>query len=348
MPFMGVTKLRKIIPVEQIALSNLRNKRIAIDAYNHLYQFLSIIRQRDGTPLMDAKGNITSHLSGLFYRTINLLTSGIRPIYVFDGKPSKLKAQVINERKKKREEAKRKWDEAIAEGDYAGARKYAQAALFLSKEMVDESKNLLTAMGVPNVQAASEGEAQAAFLVQQGDAWASGSQDWDSILFGSPRFVRNLNFTGRRKIPRKNEFVEIQPELIRAKQVFSELKLTREELVDVGIMLGTDFNEGFPKVGPVTALKYIREFKNLETIIKEKGFKIDFPIDEIRAIFLSPTIERDYMIKFKRPNDEKIKKIMCDAHDFSLERVENALKKYLQYIKERKDAKKQRSLSKFM
>ncbi|MGC9135225.1 FEN1 family endonuclease, partial [Caldivirga sp.] len=162
---MGVTELGKLIPDNlrrRVNFEQLNGKLIALDAYNALYQFLASIRQPDGTPLMDSQGRVTSHLSGLLYRTINLLEYGIKPVYVFDGKPPELKLIEIEKRRRVREKAMEDWIKAVEEGKKSEAKKYAQRALFVTNEMVDEAKRLLDHMGVPWVQAPSEGEAQAA------------------------------------------------------------------------------------------------------------------------------------------------------------------------------------------
>lgn len=345
---MGVTGLRKIVQpvIEKITFDKLGGRKIAIDAFNHLYQFLATIRQQDGGGLRNDKGDVTSHLQGLFSRTLRLLEAGIKPIYVFDGAPSKLKAKVLQGRRSRREEAERKRKEAVELEDFEGARKYAQAAVYLTQEMVGQAKNLLTAMGVPHIQAASEGEAQAAYLAQKGHAWASGSQDWDSILFGSPRFVRNLNFSGKRRA--YGRMIDVDLELVNSKKVFSDLQLSREQLIDAAIMLGTDYNEKFPKVGPKTALKYLQEYGNLENIIKKKQFKLNFSIEEIRALFLSPEIEESYEIKFKPINNDRIIRFLCDQHSFKLERVKSSLNRYEIAKKKISDAKKQQSLMDWM
>ncbi|MHA1238678.1 MAG: flap endonuclease-1 [Candidatus Odinarchaeia archaeon] len=323
---MGVD-LRDIIPVEKIDLKHLTGRKIAIDAYNALYQFLAIIRQPDGTPLIDSKGRVTSHLSGLFYRTINLLESGIKPIYVFDGAPPQIKSRTLNERKQIRLQAEEKWKKALMEGHIEEARVYAQAALSLTEEMVEESKKLLEAIGVPYVQAPSEGEAQAAYLTSKGDAWASGSQDWDSILFGSPRLIRNLTITGRRKLPRKNIYIKIDVELIESDQIYRELQLTREQLIDLAILIGTDYNEGVKGIGPRTALKLIKKYGKLEEIIKAKNLSIDAPIDEIRALFLKPNVTNEYTLRWHPPSDDDVVEILCNEHDFSYERVSRGLER---------------------
>ncbi|MEX2750246.1 MAG: FEN1 family endonuclease, partial [Candidatus Freyarchaeota archaeon] len=193
---MGVN-LRDLLSFRQIDLKELSGRVIAIDAMNALYQFLAIIRQPDGTSLMDSRGNITSHLSGIFYRTINLLEVGIKPVYVFDGEPPELKLETVEERVKVRREAAKRWEEALEKGDLEEARKFAQASSKLTDEIVEESKRLLEAMGVPYVQAPSEGEAQASYMARRGDAWGVASQDYDSLLYDSPRLVRNLTISGR-------------------------------------------------------------------------------------------------------------------------------------------------------
>jgi len=238
---MGVTELGKLIPDNlrrRIDFNQLNGKVIALDAYNALYQFLASIRQPDGTPLMDSQGRVTSHLSGLLYRTINLLEYGIKPVYVFDGKPPELKLLEIEKRRRVREKAVEEWVKAMEEGRRAEARKYAQRALFITNDMVDEAKKLLNYMGVPWVQAPSEGEAQAAYMAIRGIVWAVGSQDYDSLLFGAPKLVRNLTISGRRKLPGKDEYVEVNPELIELGDVLKALKLRdRAQLIDLAIIL---------------------------------------------------------------------------------------------------------------
>ncbi|HEY4674450.1 MAG TPA: flap structure-specific endonuclease, partial [Candidatus Bathyarchaeia archaeon] len=210
---MGVN-LRDLVPRVAVKLEDLSEKSIAIDAYNALYQFLAIIRQPDGTPLKDSSGRVTSHLSGLLYRTSNLVEMGIKPIYVFDGAPPALKEVEIKRRMKVREEALVRYERALKEGKTEEARMYAQVSSRLKDYMADDSKRLLDLMGIPWIQAPSEGEAQAAYLTKRGDADYCGSQDYDSLLFGAPKLVRNVTISGRRKLPSKNIFVEVIPEII--------------------------------------------------------------------------------------------------------------------------------------
>ena len=254
---MGV-QLGDIVPKHAVELGQLGGKRIAIDAMNSLYQFLAIIRQRDGELLKDSKGRVTSHLSGLFYRTANLVEAGIQPIYVFDGEPPRLKRKTIEERRVMRREAFKGWTEALRAGRLEEARKFAQRAAEVSEQIIRQATTLLKHMGLSWVQAPGEGEAQAAYLVQRGDAWAAASQDFDSLLFGAPVLVRNLAITGRRKLPGKDAYVEVKPETVELQKLFAELGVTREQLVDIGILIGTDYNEGMRGIGPKKANERIQ------------------------------------------------------------------------------------------
>lgn len=336
---MGVN-LKDLIPdkakttIEDLRV--LRGRVVAIDAYNALYQFLAAIRQPDGTPLMDSKGRVTSHLSGLFYRTINIVENGIKPIYVFDGKPPEIKAEEIKRRSQIKEEALKKYEDAIAKGDIDSARRYAMMASKLTDDMVIEAKKLLEAMGIPHVNAAAEGEAQAANLVVKNHAWATCSQDYDSLLFGSLRLIRNLTISGKRKLPGRDEYVEVKPELIDLNVLLKELNLTREQLIDVAILVGTDYNpDGVKGLGVKTAYKLIKEYGSLEKIPKPllSGVNLDELIS-IRKYFLSPPVNENYVITWEEPKVERIIEILVHEHDFSEDRVRNAIERYVKSYRE--------------
>ncbi len=324
---MGV-KIREIIPetaVQKISLEALGGKAIALDAFNILYQFITIIRGPDGRPLMDRRGRITSHLSGLFFRTINLLKLGIKPIFVYDGRPPELKRATVEEREERRAEAARLYEQALSEGRIEEAQKYAKQAASLNEFIIESSKRLLTLMGLPVIQAPSEGEAQAAYLAARGDAYASGSQDFDSLLFGSPRLVRNISIVGRRKLPGRREYVEVEPELIHLDKLLKELGITREQLIDLAILVGTDYCEGVKGVGPKTALKLIKTHGSAEKALKALGKSLEVDPAEIRNIFLNPEVTKDYRIEWREIDREGVKRMLCDEHDFSEERVDKAL-----------------------
>ncbi|CAD7767827.1 Flap endonuclease 1 [Candidatus Methanoperedenaceae archaeon GB37] len=310
---------------ERVELSDLRGRVIVVDAYNTLYQFLSIIRQRDGTPLKDRSGRVTSHLSGLLYRSTSLIEAGIRLVFVFDGTPPSFKAETIRERLQNRITAMEKWEEALATGS-DDVMIYAQATGHLDASMVEESAMLLEYMGIPVVQAPSEGEAQAAYMVREGDAYAVASQDYDSLLFGAPLVVRNLTVTGRRKLPRKNVYVSVEPELLNLEENLERLNLTREQLIDIALLVGTDYNEGIKKIGPKKALKLIQTHKDINIALKEINESIP-DLDSIKKFFQNPPTTKDYTIKHKRPEKDKIIELLCEKHDFSHERVSKAIER---------------------
>jgi flap endonuclease-1 len=319
--------LADIVPGQPITLDELSNKVLAVDAYNALYQFLAIIRQPNGTPLKDRQGRVTSHLSGLLYRTTNLVEKGIKLTFVFDGKPPQMKEIEIHRRRQIKQEAIVRYEEALKAGRLQEARTYAQATSNLKDTMVEDAKRLLDALGISWIQAPSEGEAQAAFMAARGDVWAVASQDHDSLLFGAPRMVKNLTITGRRKLPRRDAYVEVQPQIVELLMVLRDLSITREQLVDVGILIGTDFNpDGVRGIGPKTAVKLVREHGALEDLMQrtpEISVSSEFP--SIRKIFLEPNVTSDYSLKWSKPNEEKIVTFLCGEHDFSEERVRKAV-----------------------
>jgi len=323
---MGVD-LGDLFDKKEIGLPDLKGKVIAIDAFNTIYQFLSIIRQRDGTPLIDSHGEITSHLSGLLYRTTNLIEEGIRPVFVFDGEAPRFKTTTIEERKKTRTVAMERWEVAKAEGS-EDAFKYAQASSHLRGNMIEDAKKLLGFMGLPVVQAPSEGEAQAAFMVQNNDAYAVGSQDYDALLFGAPAVVRNLTVTGKRKLPGKGVYVEVKPEIIELQMGLQKLDISHDQLVDIALLVGTDYNEGIKGIGPKKALKSIKKHGSIEGVLSELGADIK-NLTEIRALFLNPGVTADYEITWKKPNPQAITKFLCDEHDFSEARVSKAVERLL-------------------
>ena len=332
---MGV-QLGDIVQRQKVELEQLRGQIIAIDAMNSLYQFLSIIRQRDGELLKDSKGRITSHLSGLFYRTANLIEAGIRPVYVFDGEPPRLKLRTVKQRRAVRREAAEEWAAALKEGRIEEAKKFAQRAGRVDERMIKQSQTLLCHMGLPWVQAPGEGEAQAAHLVQRGDVWAAASQDFDSLLFGAPMLVRNLAITGRRKLPGKDAYIEVFPEVVELQKLLEELGITREQLVDVGILIGTDYNAGIKGIGPKKALELVKEQGSIEQIAKtELGEKFEVDPVKVREIFLKPNITGEYKLEWSDPDPEGIKEFLCREHDFSESRVQTGIDRLLKGQRER-------------
>ena len=319
---MGVN-LSPITESREIELSELRGKTVAVDAYNTIFQFLSIIRQPDGKPLMDQDGNVTSHLSGILYRTSNLIEAGVEPVFVFDGKASDLKAGTIEERIARREKAKEEYEKALAEGDLKKAFSKAQQTSRMTPDILDSSKRLLRLLGIPVVQAPSDGEAQAAYMCSKGSVYAAASQDFDSILFGAPLLVRNLTISGRRKVPGKNVYKEVKTEIIDTPSMLQGLGLTRAQLVDVCIMIGTDFNRGIDGIGPKKGLKLIQKHGNLEAALQAIGQEIP-GYQDVRDIFLNGPGSDDYSVVPGTIDKEGTLEMMC-SYGFSEDRVRSVV-----------------------
>jgi flap endonuclease-1 len=328
--------LKPLVKSSPIMISELSGKVIAVDAYNTIYQFLATIRGPTGELLTNNSGEVTSHLSGLFYRNVNLLAENIKLIYIFDGKPSPLKSKEIERRRQVKQDAFKKYQEAITAGRFEDARKYGQATSVLTDMMVEESKMILTLLGIPYIQAPSEGEAAAAQLTQSNIAFACASQDYDSLLFGAKRLIRNLTISGKRKVPNRNVYVDIEPEIIQQQQLLNETGLNLEQLVDVGIMIGTDFNPGgIPRIGPKTALKLVQEYNKLEKIEKIEDSVVNIPYEEIREIFLKQETPKVDNIEFNEINYNALINFLCVEKNFSATRVNMSLDKLKKSITNR-------------
>jgi len=339
----------EIIPREELDIGSLKGKMLCVDAFNTLYQFLTTIRQPDGTPLMDNKGRITSHLSGIFYRNVNLLSEGVKLVYVFDGKPPDLKHRTHEARREVREASKERYEEAKQEEDVSGMRKYSSQFVRLNDEIIEESKELLRAMGVGVVQAPGEGEAEAAYLAKvRKEIYASVSQDYDSLLFGAPKLIRNLTLARKRKTFRG--WIEIKPEIIELEKVLNSLNINLDQLICLGILVGTDYNpRGVPGIGQKRALGIVQRYKRPVSIfesVKEQIEQMDeedrFDWKEIFELFHKANVY-DTDMKLDRMNKDKIKEILVNEHDFSEERVNKQLDK----LEEANEKNKQKDLNKW-
>lgn len=320
---MGVD-ISDILIKHRTSLKEYRGMTVSIDGYNIMYQFLSGIRQPDGTPLMDSRGNVTSHLSGIFFRTINLMEAGIRPVYIFDGKPSELKNRTIEARVMQKEKAKLELEVARKEGDMERARSLAARTSHLTRDMVKEAMELLGYMGVPSHVAPSEGEAQASMMSKMGMVDGVISQDYDCLLFGARRVLRNFTYFGRRKVPGRNMYVNVTPEYMDLRENLESLGLTHDQLIQIGVLVGTDFNKGLFRVGAKTALKLIRKHGDIHGVLKAKDTEIE-NLEEILELFANPPFDSDVNMEFPKPNRENIIDFLCNRHDFSLNRVESPI-----------------------
>jgi len=322
---MGVL-LTPIVLRHPTTLEALRGRSVAIDGNLELYQFLSIMRTRDGRPLEDSNGRVTSHLNGMAFRTTRLIADyDIRPVFVFDGPPPELKREEIRKRREAREKSTREYEAAVAAGDTATAWSKVVMTSRLTRPMVEEAKSLLTMLGIPWVQAPSEGEAQASFLARRGDVWAAGSKDYDSLLFGAPRLIRFLAVASTEFLPSAGRSRAVPPELIDLEENLRILGLSREQLIDVAILVGTDFDDGVKGIGPKTAVKRIREWGSLDHAPPEIRALLPDRLDAIRAIFADPQVTGDVDLTVRPLDAAGVLRFLCDERDFSPVRVKSVL-----------------------
>jgi len=343
---MGV-QITELLPIKEAKLEDFSQKVVAIDAYNHLYQFLTTIRAPDGSFFTDPKGNVTSHLIGLFSRTTHLMKLGIRPVYVFDGEVPWLKKGEIQHRAELKVEAAERFKEAEEAGDVEDMKRFAARATRLTKEMVKDAKEVIEALGLPLVQAPGEGEAQAARMVTKGSAFAVASQDADSLLFGATRLVRNLSIEGRRKKAGVIGYSYVNPEVIMLQEVLSTLNITQEQLICLAMLVGTDYNKGGIKgVGPKTAIKLVKEHKTPEALFQavEWGKSFSYGWQEVFELFAKPKVTDDYTLNFRGINKGKLKSVLCSEHNFSEQRVGSAIAE----IEKATTGKKQKGLWDFI
>jgi flap endonuclease-1 len=317
-------QIREIIPATEISLESLKGRTLAIDSFNMLYQFLTTIRQKDGAPLSDSKGRVTSHLVGLHSRTTNFLQAGIKPVFVFDGKPPDLKKLENERRSAAKKEAMQRYAAAKDGEDIDGMKKYASRTSRLDSEMIAEAKELIAALGCPIVQAPSEGEAQAAHIVKRGDAYAVVSQDFDSLLYAAPILIRNLSVAGRRKVPGKPVYQTISPERILIRDTLTGLGLNQDQLIALALLVGTDFNIGGIKgIGPKKALQLVKT-DDFEKLFRDAGWSFPQRWQDVFEVFKGMPVIDDYDISFRPPDRKRLVSFLCGEHEFSEERVNSS------------------------
>jgi flap endonuclease-1 len=316
--------LTPIVRKQPIGLEQLRGRTLAVDGNGELYQFLALIRLPDGSPLRDDEGRVTSHLSGLFFRTTRLIAEhGLKLVFVFDGTPPPLKAAALEQRRA----VKRRYEEehaaAVARGDLAAAYSKATMTSRLTRDMVGEARELLRLLGLPALQAPGEGEAQAAHMAATGRVWAAASKDYDTLVFGAPRLVRFLTISGKEFLPSQGTFRPIVPEMIELSRQLDAWQITRAQLVDLAILVGTDFNKGVKGIGPKKALALVRKHGQIESMPADIREPLG-DVDAVREIYLHPLVA-DIAFEFGEPNRAGITDFLCGQRKFSRDRVTAAL-----------------------
>lgn len=330
---MGVS-LKDLALKKEISIQDLQDKKLVVDGNNVLYQFLATIRQMDGTPLMDSNGNITSHLTGLFHRSTRLMQNGIKLAFVFDGKPPELKLAERERRAALKKDANERYEKAKAEENVADMKKYSMRTSRLTKEMIEEATELIQALGAPVIKAPSEGEAQAAHMVKRGDVFAEISQDYDCLLFGVPRMIQNLTISERKKRKDKLSYETIKPQMLTLKDNLDNLGISRNQLIVLGMLVGTDFNVGGIKgLGPKKAFNTVKQFgdseSDFESLFEEVNWKDYFDYDwkQVFDLFINMPVTEDYPTTWSNINSDKVCEILCEKHSFSKSRVQDTLDK---------------------
>jgi len=343
---MGLS-FKDLVVKEEITIKDLAGKKVVVDSMNLLYQFLTTIRSRDGSQLTDSKGQVTSHLIGLFNRTTKLMESGLKLVFVFDGKPPELKQKTKEKRAAVKKEAAQKLKEAAAIGDKESMYKFASRTTVLTSEMVKEAKKLVGLLGCPIVQAPSEGEAQCAYMTKKGEVDYSVSQDYDSLIFGCPLLIRNLSIAGKKKRAGKFAWQIVKPEKLSLSENLNTLGLDIDQLIVLAILVGTDYNPGGVKgIGPKTALKLVKEFSDFDGVFEAAKWKEHFPDLDWKEIFYiikkMPATD-DYVLEWGKLQEKDLIEFLVKEHDFSEERVKTKLQKLLK----EKDKQKQTGLGSF-
>ena len=334
---MGVM-LTPILKREQASLSALKGMSFAIDASIEIHQFLALVRKRDGSLFTDSQGRVTSHLIGLLTRTSRLIADfDMKPVFVFDGKPNPLKKRTIEMRSEARKKAEVEYVEAVSKKDYAKAWSKAVMTGRVTGSVLDDSKHLLALMGIPWLEALEDAEAQASYMAARGDVWAVGSKDYDCLLYGAPILARYLTLTGREWLPAQRRSRPLIPELIKLSENLTMLGITREQLVDLAILVGTDFNQGVKGIGPKKALKLVHHYRSIEQMPDEIRSKLTEDLNSVRQVFLRPRVLEKYILKRSPPDRDGLVKFLSEERGFNKERVER-LTERLDRRREKTDA----------
>lgn len=327
---MGIHGLAKVIgdyapsAVKENEIKNYFGRKVAIDASMSIYQFLIAVRQ-DGSTLTNAEGETTSHLMGMFYRTIRMIENGIKPVYVFDGKPPDMKSGELAKRHERREEAQKSLEQAEAAEEPENVEKFQKRLVKLTPQHNDECKKLLQLMGIPYIEAPCEAEAQCAALVKAGKVYAVGTEDMDALTFGSSVLLRHLTFSEARKMPIKEFYLD---------RVLRDLEMTQEQFIDLCILLGCDYCDSLRGIGPKRAVELIKQHKTIEAAVKAIDTKKhpipdSWPYEAARSLFLKPEVTDPDSIdmKWSDPDVEGLVQYMVNEKGFSEERIRNGAKK---------------------
>ncbi|KAK4339800.1 hypothetical protein RND71_041262 [Anisodus tanguticus] len=356
---MGIKGLMKLLAdnapsgMKEQKFESYFGRKIAIDASMSIYQFLIVVGRSGTEMLTNEAGETTSHLVGMFSRTIRLLEAGIKPVYVFDGKPPDLKKQELAKRYSRREDATDDLAKATEAGNKEDIEKFSKRTVKVTPQHNDDCKKLLRLMGVPAVEAPSEAEAQCAALCKAEKAYfplpshalgiiidkyqmrkssytcqvyAVASEDMDSLTFGAPKFLRHLMDPSSKKIPVMEFDIS---------KVLEELELDMDQFIDLCILCGCDYCDSIRGIGPQTALKLVRQHGSMESIlenINKERYQIpdEWPYKEARRLFKEPLVVTDdeqAELKWAAPDEEGLINFLVKENGFNIDRVTKAIEK---------------------
>ncbi|KAI8366076.1 FEN-1 nuclease [Radiomyces spectabilis] len=336
---MGIHGLTKLISehapnaIKSHDIKSYFGRKVAIDASMSIYQFMIAVRQQDGQMLTNEAGETTSHLMGMFYRTVRMVDNGIKPCYVFDGKPPTLKSGELAKRKARKEEAKSKMEEAHEVGTNEEIARFTKRTVRVTQQHNDECKRLLKSMGIPYVEAPTEAEAQCAELARCGKVYAAASEDMDTLTFASPTLLRHLTFSEQRKMPIDEVHLD---------KALEGLGLNMTEFVDLCILLGCDYVESIKGVGPARAYSMIKEHKSIEAALPHLPEKLranipdDWKFDEARELFVKPDVlpGDNIELKWEAPDVEAVVDFLVKEKGFNEERIRKSCEKLAKNVKQ--------------
>ncbi|NHJ19626.1 MAG: hypothetical protein EAX91_01695, partial [Candidatus Lokiarchaeota archaeon] len=332
---MGV-KLQDIIIRNKVEIAKLAGKVIAVDAPNIIMGLFNFARKNPDESyadlILDRTQRPISHLYGILYRINFYYSKKIFPIFCFDGLDSELKKIKTKDRLNDFRFTQKLYESAYKSGDKQLVRQIAMSKEYLWPNLIQESKLLLGALGVPYLNSPASAESQCAQLVKDKIAHYSNSQDFDSLLFGCPRMVQNLSKSLRRKVQGKWRYEKVIPFSINLKENLKRLEIDQFQLVDMAILIGNDYFPGVANIGPKHALKFIKKYRNLENTINNEKANYDFSsltheiMMKVRKIFLLPDVLSQYEnISWNIPSEQKLYTLLCEEHYLNRERVQNNL-----------------------
>ncbi|XP_021623482.1 flap endonuclease 1 isoform X2 [Manihot esculenta] len=329
---MGIKGLTKLLvdnapkAMKEQKFESYFGRKIAIDASMSIYQFLIVVGRIGTEMLTNEAGEVTSHLQGMFTRTIRLLEAGIKPVYVFDGQPPDLKKVELAKRYSRRADATDDLAQAVEAGNKEDIEKFSKRTVKVTNKHNEDCKRLLKLMGVPVIEAPSEAEAECAALCKSGKVYAVASEDMDSLTFGAPRFLRHLMDPSSRKIP----VMEFE-----VSKILEELNLSMDQFIDLCILSGCDYCDSIRGIGGQTALKLIRQHGSIENIldnINKERYQIpeNWPYQEARQLFNKPIVLADEEVpelKWTAPDEEGLITFLVNENGFNIDRVTKAIEK---------------------